>query len=147
VAELVPGAYEQLVTARFSQALAAIDPELTEREALDPADAHVVLARHLGALAQRALRSVGGSDEHARLVRQVELANAVAEAYLDDQRSHLLDSHERCQCQINHAIRNQDKHSRDHRILWMQPQLHSPARERPGPAPDRQRSPTRAGER
>ena len=80
MAELVPGAYEQLVTARFSQALAAIDPELTEREALDPADAHVVLARHLGALAQRALRSVGGSDEHARLVRQVELANAVAEA-------------------------------------------------------------------
>jgi HKD family nuclease len=80
VPELVPGVYEQLVTARLSDALRAVDPELIEREGLDPADAHVVLARHLGALAQRALRSVGGSEDHTRLIRQVALANAVAEA-------------------------------------------------------------------
>src|SRR5207245_500786 len=30
--------------------------------------------------AQRAMRSVGGSDEHARLIRQVDLANSVADA-------------------------------------------------------------------
>jgi hypothetical protein len=80
VAELVPGVYEQLVTSELSQALQALNPKYLQREGLDPADAHVVLARHLAALAQRALQSVGGSDDHARLVRQVELANAVADA-------------------------------------------------------------------
>jgi hypothetical protein len=80
VPELEPGIYEQLVTAQLRQALTGIDANLVEREGLDPTDAHVVLARHLGGLAQRALQSVGGSDDHARLIRQVELANAVAEA-------------------------------------------------------------------
>jgi superfamily II DNA or RNA helicase/HKD family nuclease len=41
-----------------------------------------VLARHLEALARRALRSVEGNDDQA-LRRQVELANAIAQAILD----------------------------------------------------------------
>lgn len=79
MAELAPGVYEQLVTARLSEALGAFDPDLISREDLDPADAHIVLARHIGELARRALQSVGGGDRE-RLVRQVELANGIANA-------------------------------------------------------------------
>jgi superfamily II DNA or RNA helicase len=73
------GIYEQLVTAGLSRDLRALDPTLVARAPLDPTDAHVVLARHLGLLVSRALRSVGGEGDVA-LARQVERANQIAAA-------------------------------------------------------------------
>jgi superfamily II DNA or RNA helicase/HKD family nuclease len=57
--------------------LGALDHDLAQRIALDPADAHEVLSRHIGDLARRALRSVSGRDV---LAAQVEVANQMAEA-------------------------------------------------------------------
>ncbi|MDG4791602.1 DUF3427 domain-containing protein [Micromonospora sp. WMMD1102] len=80
--ELARGIYEHLITNRLASKLRAFDPELVERADLDPADAHVVLARHITTLVQRALRSVGGSDSE-RLARQIEMANRIAERIAD----------------------------------------------------------------
>lgn len=75
--ELPPGLYEQLVTSGLDERLRLLDPASVERGPLDPAEAHEVIARHLGSLARRALRSVGGDD--ATSVRhQVDLANQIA---------------------------------------------------------------------
>ncbi len=76
--ELRRGIYEQLVTAGLEQHLRALDPAMVVRGPLDPADAHDVIARHLAFLARRALRSIGG-DDAASVVRQVALANQIAE--------------------------------------------------------------------
>jgi len=81
VADLTPGIYEQLVTDGLQLRLAAVDAALVDRDPLDPADAHDILARHLSALARRALRSVPG-DDAAALARQVALANEIAEAII-----------------------------------------------------------------
>src|ERR671931_2846476 len=77
--DLPPGLYEELVTDALNRRLQLVDPALVERGPLDPGDAHEVLARHLGELARRALRAVGGDDAVA-LVRQVDLANRIAHA-------------------------------------------------------------------
>ncbi|GIG85478.1 DUF3427 domain-containing protein [Plantactinospora endophytica] len=77
--ELARGIYEHLITNELADKLQHLDPELVERAELDPADAHVVLARHLTGLAQRALRSVSGTDSD-RLARQIEMANRIAES-------------------------------------------------------------------
>lgn len=77
--ELPVGLYELLVTAGLHGRLQSLDPSLVDRGPLDPGDAHEVLAHHLGALARRALRSVGGTDAVA-LGRQIELANRIAAA-------------------------------------------------------------------
>src|SRR5436309_88083 len=79
VPDLPPGIYEQIVTDELQRRLRVLDPALVDRGPLDPGDAHEVLARHLAELARRALRSVTGADA-AALVRQVDLANQIAEA-------------------------------------------------------------------
>jgi superfamily II DNA or RNA helicase len=73
------GLYEHLLTDRLSGDLAAIPANLAQLGALDPADAHETLTRHIAALAGRALRAAGGSDA-AAVARQVELANRIVAA-------------------------------------------------------------------
>lgn len=77
--DLPPGLYEELVTDALDRRLRLVDPALVDRGPLDPGDAHEMLARHLGELARRALRAVGG-DEAVALARQVDLANRIAQA-------------------------------------------------------------------
>lgn len=79
MADLPPGVYEQLVTNELHRLLRLLDPIVVDRGPLDPGDAYEVLGRHVGELARRALRSVGGDDADA-LVRQVDLANRIAQA-------------------------------------------------------------------
>jgi superfamily II DNA or RNA helicase/HKD family nuclease len=78
VTELGRGIYEHLITNELADRLRVIGPELVERTDLDPADAHEVLARHIAALARRALRAVSGPDDES-LARQVAVANQIAE--------------------------------------------------------------------
>jgi superfamily II DNA or RNA helicase/HKD family nuclease len=83
MAELRPGTYERLITAGLDEQLGLLSSERVDRSRLDPADADVVLARHLGLLARRALRSLPqeASDDDRDLVdRQVALANQIAAA-------------------------------------------------------------------
>ncbi|TDC43094.1 DUF3427 domain-containing protein [Micromonospora sp. KC213] len=75
--ELDRGLYEHLITHQLAERLQRLDPALVQHEKLDPADSHDVLARHIAALARRALLAVGAGDD--RLTRQVELANRIAE--------------------------------------------------------------------
>jgi superfamily II DNA or RNA helicase/HKD family nuclease len=79
VPELSRGVYEHLVTVALEEALTGVDADLVQRARLDPADSHEVLARHVAALARRALRAVPGQDAE-RLARQVQLANHMAAA-------------------------------------------------------------------
>ena len=81
MADLPRGVYEHVVTVGLEGLLAGVDADLVQRAALDPADAHEVLARHVASLARRALRSVPGTDAD-RLARQVELANDMARAII-----------------------------------------------------------------
>ena len=75
--DLVPGVYDHLLTRRMQRQLTKIDTDLVQREALDPADSHEVLSRHIAALAARALRAVPATD---RVQAQVDLANRIADA-------------------------------------------------------------------
>ena len=77
--DLPLGLYEQLVTEDLERRLQSVDPSLVDRDALDPADAHEVLAGHVGRLAHRALRAVGGEGPDA-LARQVQLTNSITRA-------------------------------------------------------------------
>lgn len=81
MADLDPGVYERLITAGLEDQLRLLAADLVDRDRLDPADADVVLARHLGALARRALRSLPerSKDEDRDLIdRQVAMANLIA---------------------------------------------------------------------
>ncbi|MEW2474029.1 DUF3427 domain-containing protein [Micromonospora gifhornensis] len=78
MAALDHGIYEHLLTRQLAGQLADVDPALVQHGRLDAADAHDVLARHIAALAQRALKAVPGGD--GRLARQIELANHIAES-------------------------------------------------------------------
>jgi superfamily II DNA or RNA helicase/HKD family nuclease len=86
MAELEPGVYERLITAGLDRQLRGLAADLVERDRLDPADADVVLARHLGFLARRALRSLpdrAKGDDRDLIDRQVEMANRIAAMILD----------------------------------------------------------------
>jgi HKD family nuclease len=76
------GLYENLVTDRLTADLAETTPDVVQLGALDPADAHEPLTRHIAALAGRALRAAGGGDA-AAISRQVELANRIVRAIGD----------------------------------------------------------------
>ncbi len=73
---LRPGLYEDLITEALERALAPIDPQLVERQRLDPGDSAAVIGRYLAALVTRALRAHEGEDAEA-VGRQVELANRI----------------------------------------------------------------------
>jgi superfamily II DNA or RNA helicase len=86
VRELPPGVYEELITTGIEARLVPVDSELVLREQLDPADADVALARHIGRLTQRALRSLpttARGDDRDLVTRQVELTNRIALAIVD----------------------------------------------------------------
>lgn len=77
--DVTVGLYEHLVTNRLDSDLATLPPHLTQLGALDPADAHETLVRHIANLADRALRAAGGGDA-AAVSRQVDLANLIVQA-------------------------------------------------------------------
>jgi superfamily II DNA or RNA helicase/HKD family nuclease len=79
VADLSQGIYEHLITNELAGRLRRVESDLVERTNLDPTDAHEILARHIAALARRALRAVSGSDTE-RLAKQVEVANQIADS-------------------------------------------------------------------
>ncbi|MCC6433944.1 MAG: DUF3427 domain-containing protein [Acidimicrobiales bacterium] len=86
MAELQPGVYERLITAGLEGQLRALAGEVVDRDRLDPADADVVLARHLGVLARRALRSLperSTGDSRDLIDRQVAMANLIAATIFD----------------------------------------------------------------
>ncbi|SDL17645.1 Superfamily II DNA or RNA helicase [Nonomuraea maritima] len=79
MSDLQPGVYQHLITRELGGRLRAVhDRELIDRRSLDLADSHETLARHLGALTRRALRSVRGENDTVRLARQVEIVNRIA---------------------------------------------------------------------
>src|SRR5919202_4846558 len=80
--ELADGLYELLVTQGLEKLLGALAARSAWREPLDPADAHEVLARHIGFLARRVLAAAAGDDRTA-VAAQVDLANRMARAIVD----------------------------------------------------------------
>ncbi|MET8040165.1 DUF3427 domain-containing protein [Micromonospora sp. NPDC005215] len=78
MAALWPGIFEHLITKELADRLHQLDRSLVQHGALDPADAHHTLARHIAVLAVRALQSVPNGDD--KLHHQVEMANQIAEA-------------------------------------------------------------------
>jgi hypothetical protein len=77
MARLAPGIYERLVTHKLEKELRLLEPELLRRARLDPADAHEVLARHVAALARRALRAAAdAADQRERLAQEIALAQS-----------------------------------------------------------------------
>jgi superfamily II DNA or RNA helicase/HKD family nuclease len=86
MADLEPGVYEQLITAGLDQQLHGLAADLVDRDPLDPADADVVLARHLGVLVRRALRSLPErpkGDDRDLIDRQVAMTNLIAATIFD----------------------------------------------------------------
>jgi superfamily II DNA or RNA helicase/HKD family nuclease len=79
VTDLPDGAYEHVVTLGLARRLRLVEPDLVERVALDPADSHESLSRHITALARRALRAVPGQGTD-KVQGQVALANHIATA-------------------------------------------------------------------
>ncbi|PZG21460.1 DUF3427 domain-containing protein [Micromonospora craterilacus] len=75
MADLDHGIYEHVFTRELSARLRQIDSALIQQGKLDPADAPTVLARHVAALAHRALKAVPSS--HDQLARQIELTNRI----------------------------------------------------------------------
>lgn len=84
-----PGIYEQLITSGLAARLERLDADLVHTGELDPADAHEALARHIHALARRALLSARGSDA-AAVARQVALANRIAASIDEGLANHAL---------------------------------------------------------
>ncbi|WFF03117.1 DUF3427 domain-containing protein [Micromonospora sp. WMMD964] len=76
--DLERGLYEHLITRELADRLQHVDPALIQHHKLDPADAHTTLARHIAALAARALQAVPAGDD--KLHHQVEMANRIADA-------------------------------------------------------------------
>jgi len=77
--DLPLGIYEQLVTSDLDHRLRRVDPALVDRDALDAADGHEALARHIARLVRRVLRATGGDGPDA-LARQVDLTNQITRA-------------------------------------------------------------------
>lgn len=80
--DVTAGLYEHLVTERLDSDLSNLSPDLMQVGALDPADAHETLTRHIAELANRALRAAGGIDA-AAISRQVALTNRIVQAIGD----------------------------------------------------------------
>ncbi|MGK5521460.1 DUF3427 domain-containing protein, partial [Micromonospora sp. URMC 107] len=78
MADLERGIYEHLITRELAGRLQHVDPALIQHHKLDPADAPDALARHIAALAHRALHAVPSGDDKLR--HQIELANRIADA-------------------------------------------------------------------
>jgi hypothetical protein len=78
VTELAKGVSEPVVTKGLERQLLRVDQDLVETMALDPADSHEVLSRHIATLAERAFKAVPGQGA-SRLEAQLRLANAIAE--------------------------------------------------------------------
>ncbi|MEG3632176.1 DUF3427 domain-containing protein [Micromonospora palythoicola] len=76
--DLERGIYEHLITHELASRLQHLGSALVQRAKLDPSDAPDALARHIAALAHRALHAVPADDD--KLSRQVDLANRIAEA-------------------------------------------------------------------
>ncbi|WP_030331418.1 DUF3427 domain-containing protein [Micromonospora parva] len=76
--DLERGVYEHLITRELANQLQHVDPALIQHHKLDPADAHHTLARHIAALAARALQSLPNGDD--KLHHQVAMANQIADA-------------------------------------------------------------------
>jgi superfamily II DNA or RNA helicase/HKD family nuclease len=77
--DLPAGLYEHLVTQRLRDHLTGAAEDLAQLGALDPADAHEPLVRHIAGVASRALRAAGGGDA-AAVSRQVALTNQIVQA-------------------------------------------------------------------
>jgi superfamily II DNA or RNA helicase len=82
VSDLAYGVYDHPVTRGLQGQLTQIDDDLVARGELDPADSYLVLARHIGAIAERALRSVSGTGPE-RVRAQVDLANQIVQGIVD----------------------------------------------------------------
>jgi hypothetical protein len=73
--DLADGLYEEVVTRELEQAIDALrERRFVQLGQLEPAAAHVALARYLGAEIERVLGDLKGDD---RLDRQIELSNAL----------------------------------------------------------------------
>ena len=89
---LPEGLYEDLVTRGLDTAVSSLPPVLTTLSALDPSDAHVALARHVGRELERVLHALPAKDKiahQAAIVDQLitRLAELSSETEgLDDQR-------------------------------------------------------------
>ncbi|MGB2567659.1 DUF3427 domain-containing protein [Micromonospora citrea] len=79
--DLEQGLYEHLITHQLARQLHHHDAALVQQRALDPADSHDILSRHLAALISRALQAVPNGDD--KLHRQVDLANRLAATIAD----------------------------------------------------------------
>jgi hypothetical protein len=81
---LSEGLYERVVTSALAEDLRGLEPgQSATTEPLDPADAHVALARHLAAEVQRVLDGVRGEDKPGA---QVALVNRLLEALQAEER-------------------------------------------------------------
>jgi superfamily II DNA or RNA helicase/HKD family nuclease len=80
-----PGPRDHLVTRQVAEALAAIDPTLVDRVALDAAEGPARLARHLATVIQRALGELADDAEaQTALVNDLIRARAAAEDRHDE---------------------------------------------------------------
>ena len=72
------GLYERLITADLNARLLRFDPATARvvREDVDPAEAHLTLARHIGGIVEQALRWLPAKD---RAARQVAVANNIVD--------------------------------------------------------------------
>jgi len=70
------GLYERLITASLKARLLQFDQDRTriQTDALDPAEAHITLARHIEGIVARALRGLPAED---RAAKQVAVANEI----------------------------------------------------------------------
>jgi superfamily II DNA or RNA helicase/HKD family nuclease len=77
---LVPGAYDQLVTAELAEQLQGLPAERILREALSEDNGPVALARHLYFLILRSLRNIKSSDDPEI---RVKISNQIIHAVMD----------------------------------------------------------------
>ena len=74
---IVPGAYDQLITAELADLLKGLPAERVLREALGPDNGPVILARHLYFLVLRSLRSIKNDDDSQL---RIQISNKIIEA-------------------------------------------------------------------
>jgi HKD family nuclease len=85
VTDLPHGVYEHVVTQGLARRLKLVDDDLIKRRELDSEDSHDLLSRYVASLTRRALQAVGG-DGAARVSRQVDLVNRIADVITDEVR-------------------------------------------------------------